>query len=295
MRYVYPNVSEDNRCRRGSLSARLVHAGQLGCELVEVPADLIRNKTEARLTGLGLGAILDERSVACLYSDGDAGAAGGEYLMHTEPLLPRTGLDGVAHPPRPSWADRKWVNHFAEMLLVIAKHLGSAPVVVEIQPGDRSNSFADIIVGASAIRERLEKGIGFAPLVWLENRAGQAVQTGSELAAFWQTAKALPRVSPWLGIGLDVHQLWTATRASFSAELEAVPDEAVRALHIHHRHRMPTPQDPIPWPLVFSRQFTLSRGFAIKPDVHHRSEVEGTIQFCEQQLSAQRAAEETAV
>ena len=294
MLYICPNVTEENRPGRGSLSDRLEQARLLGCALPEVPAEFIKDKAEAELTGLNLGAFLDEAAVARLYSTSDEGIAPGKYILHTEPSLPALDSHGTGPQSRLCWADKKWVNRFAEMMLVIAKRVGSAPSVVEIHPGDSSNTFTDIIFGARAIRERLEKNLGVGPRVWLKNRAGQIVQTGEELAAFWQAVRAERGVFLWLGIAVDADQLWTATGPSFSAQLNAIPDEAVRAMHVHRLHRTPAAEDEIPWRLVFAQRFVHHSGFAINPDVHHRSEIEATIRFCEQQLSEFRAAEASA-
>lgn len=294
VRYIYPNVSEDNRSGRGSLSARLAHASLLGCELVEMPADFIKNKAEVELTGLDLGAFLDEGAAGRLYSACDEEITPGKYILRTEPSLLGMESSGAAHQARLCWADKKWVNRFAEMVLVIARRIGSAPSVVEIHPGDSTNTFADIIFGARVIRERLEKNLGVGPRVWLENRTGQIVQTGEDLAAFWQAVRAERGVFLWLGVAVDADLLWAATRASFSSQLDAIPDEAVRALHVHRLHRTPGAADDIPWPLVFARRFVHYKGFVINPEVHHRSQVEATIRFCEQQLSEHRPAEEPA-
>ncbi len=294
VRYVYPNVSEDNRSGRGSLSSRLQQASLLGCELVEMPADFIKDEIEVELTGLNLGAFLDDGAAARLYSASDEAVAPGKYVLHTEPSLPGTGSAEADIESRLCWSDKKWVNHFAEMILVIAKRIGSAPSVVEIHPGDSTDRFGDIIFGARVIRDRLEKNLGVGPRVWLENRTGQIVQTGEDLATFWRAVRAERGVFLWLGLAVDADQLWTATGASFSAQLEVIPDEAVRALHVHRLHRTPTAEDDVPWPLVFAQRFVRYEGFTIHPEVHHRSEVEATIRFCAQQLSEQRAAEEPA-
>ena len=294
MRHVYPNVSEDNRLGRGSLSARLEQARFLGCELAAMPAGFIKNKAEAELTGLNLGALLDDGAVARLYSASDKETAPGKYVLHTEPSLPDTGSREAGIESPLCWADKKWVKRFAERILVIAQRIASAPSVVEIHPGDSTSSFGDIIFGARVIRDRPEKNLWVGPRVWLKNRTGQIVQTGEDLAAFWQAVRAERGVFLWRGIAVDADQLWTATGASFSAQLDVIPDEAVRALHVHRLHRTPTADDDLPWPIVFAQRFVDYKGFTIHPEVQHRSEVEATIRSCEQQLSEQRAAEEPA-
>ncbi len=84
-----------------SLSARLEQARLLGCALPEVPAEFIKDETEAELTGLNLGAFLDDAAVARLYSASDEGIAPGEYILHTEPSLPARNSHGsrLAVPP----------------------------------------------------------------------------------------------------------------------------------------------------------------------------------------------------
>jgi len=288
-RFIYPNVTEDNRDGRGSLSARLEQAGLLGCEWAEVPADPVRDAREAEVTGLAIGAILDATSVARLYATSDAPVPDGKYILHAE-TPPGAAPSSESHRAGPLWSDKQWANRFAEMLLIIAQHLGSAPAAVEIQSGDRGNSLADIIFGARVIHDRLEKNLGFEPQVWLENCSGQAVQSGKELAAFWQVVWRTPRLPPWLGVVLDVDHLWMATESSFEAELESIPDNAVRALHVHRRGGVPSFDDVLPWDRVFARPFAQARGLPVLPKVQQRADVPRTIQFCKQQLADETAA-----
>jgi len=56
IQYVYPNVSGISQ--RGGLLERWNLAKQNGCDLIEVPADFVKNKTEIEKTGLNLGEFL---------------------------------------------------------------------------------------------------------------------------------------------------------------------------------------------------------------------------------------------
>ena len=60
-------MSEMNRGGRGSLLAQLELAAATGCDLIEVPADFVKNLTEMRLTGLPLGSMLDRKAISILY------------------------------------------------------------------------------------------------------------------------------------------------------------------------------------------------------------------------------------
>jgi hypothetical protein len=66
--YVYPNLSELNRCGRGTVAARWEQTLETGCHYVEMPADFVKNKTEVTLTGLDLGSLLPDDAVRLLYN-----------------------------------------------------------------------------------------------------------------------------------------------------------------------------------------------------------------------------------
>ncbi len=63
--FVYPNVTEFEQ--RGGLAERWARARDIGCDIVEVPADLIKNKTEVERTGQDIGSFLTQSSIELLY------------------------------------------------------------------------------------------------------------------------------------------------------------------------------------------------------------------------------------
>ena len=53
-----------------------------------------------------------------------------------------------------------------------------------------------------------------------------------------------------LGITLDIQQLHTTTKGSFAKELESIPTDCLRGIHVHAKHNVPSCIDTIPWEQV---------------------------------------------
>jgi hypothetical protein len=85
-RFVLPNTSEMNRNGRGGLLTRLELGAATGCDLIEVPADFIKNRTEVRLTGLQIGTVLDRKAISILYRS-ECVPATCRAVLHTEPEI----------------------------------------------------------------------------------------------------------------------------------------------------------------------------------------------------------------
>jgi hypothetical protein len=279
-RYIFPDVIDDLLRGRGSLSQRMTLAAQAGCEFFEMPGGIVRDAAESALTGLEPGACLDEAAAARLYADSDTDVTRVPYILQTDPALPGGSEGASGGDPMFDWADLKWVSQFAESLLIVARRLGSAPSVVEIQGGRRTGGVAQVLLAARVIRERLEKNLGVAPRVWVGNRAGQLLQCGGEMAEFWEAVRMTRGAAAWLGVCLHIDELWAAGRANFPAELDGIPEGAVRALRVQAGLGAPALQE-IPWDLVFSRRYAQSGGCPITPAVARRAEVEPAIRFCE--------------
>ncbi len=103
------------------------------------------------------------------------------------------------------------------MLISISKHFNVPPMVVEIHPGGskvRSKiSYDHLIEGSIKIIQGYDKYFSQPPLelILLENRTGQLISTGEDLARFWETASAAVRdIIHRLGIVLDIQQLFTS-------------------------------------------------------------------------------------
>jgi hypothetical protein len=269
-RYVLANTSEMNRGGRGGLAARLQMAGLLGCDLVEMPADFIKNKTEIRLTGLEMGSFLDQSAISLLYG-ADPVPASCQIVLHTEPEL--------SLPCLLCWHDRAWVDAFVRMQIALIRHLRVPPAVIEIHPGDRHNTIKDIIGGALRLIEEVGNAFGRAPLVLLENRTRQVVSTGQDLLEFWRSVARGGGLSEQIGVVLDIQQLFTQTGgnagnvAGFLAGLRMIPDEALRGFHIHRNHRNPSLNDAIPWREVFGRIRQLKNDFLVNPEIHHSNAI----------------------
>jgi Xylose isomerase-like TIM barrel len=284
IKYIYPNVSELNRKGRGGLGTRQVLAEQTGCSLVEMPADFIKNKTEVELTGLDLGSFLDQQAIQTLYeSPGKAHEI--KYVLHTEPSLPRADGYGLSHQAQLRWYDQDWINHVIQMIISISEHLKAPAVAIEIHPGDRRNTYSNLLQACREILRRYKSASGVMPQILLENRTGQFISSGKDLLGFWEAVIAEPdRLSSSVGIVLDIQQLFTVTRQHFATQFSLIPLESIRALHVHTGHRMPSLQDSIPWKKVFDRIRSLDTPLIINPEIHHGGDVPGAIEFCRSML-----------
>jgi hypothetical protein len=284
IKYVYPNTSELNPKGRGSLNTRRPLAEQTGCSLIEMPADLIKNKTECGLTGLALGSFLDQRAIQLLY-ESPADPCDFKFVLHTEPSLPRTDGYGLSYQAPLKWYDQDWVDHFIQMIISISEHLKAPAFAIEIHPGDRRNGYGDLIRACKEIQVRYGAALGKAPLILLENRTGQFISTGSHIADFWATLAGKPgSLSDSVGIVLDIQQLFTVTGRDFISQFDMIPLDAIKGLHIHTRHRTPSLQDNIPWDIVFERIRGSDKPLLINPEIHHRNAVPDAIKFCNEML-----------
>jgi len=276
--YVYPNVADLNRDGRGSIEERWDRALETECQLIEVPADFIKNPTEERITGLPNGAFLTRQAISRLYVTSSV-PQGVTYILHSE------FRDG----PHLKWNNPEWIENLVEMLILISKHFGVPPRAVEIHPGGTRNSNDDLINGSRLLLKGYEDKFGHLPFILLENRTRQFISTGEELARFWETASKKGRdIIDQLGIVLDIQQLFTSVNRAeedFLEHFNMIPDKAIKGLHIHTRrnnisHQTPTETDHIPWEAVFSRLRNFSHPLIINPEVLHHNQVLDTIRFC---------------
>lgn len=284
-RYVYPNTSEMNGSRRdeyprGGIQQRLDAARALGCDLVELPADLVKKRSEVIRTGLAIGCFLDRSAIARVYR-ADSVIANRKLVFHTEPQI----TSGC----RLCWHDGSWLRSFLEMQLALSEHLGVCPAAIEIHPGRRPNTVQDIIGAVRALIGTFGNRYGAPPMILLENRTEHVASDGQSIATLWHAANACGSgISEHFGIVLDIQQLFTQTKkcpAAFLHSLAEIPDEALRGFHVHRRHQAPRVHDGIPWPEVFCRIRKLSRDVLINPEVLARGHVSGALEFCRQMLS----------
>jgi hypothetical protein len=161
--------------------------------------------------------------------------------------------------------------------------------VIEIHPGDKRNSHADIIEAARFLINRYDDVFSVQPIVLLENRTGQFISTGTDIAAFWTTVdKYGSDIGDLFGVVLDIQQLYTSTKADFVCQFQTVPLESIKGLHIHSKHQRPTLYDSIPWRVVFARIATMKGRVIFNPEILHRKHVSSAIEFCENMMKQVR-------
>jgi hypothetical protein len=287
--YVYPNVTEIQQ--RGGLLERWQLAKFVGCDYVEVPGDLIKNKTESEATGLRLGDVVtDEHTISVLYRQDSAVPQELKYVLHTEPSLARSDAYGISYQAPLMWHDREWATKFIEMVVAISRFLGKPADAIEIHPGDRRNSFEHVITATESLLDKYGQEFKTKPLMLIENRTGQFISTGKEILGFWQfLCGQHPHLEKSIGVVLDIQQLYTRTKRDFVAEFDAIPAEAIKGLHVHCKHRVPDLSDEIPWRYIFHRVATLREPLIINPEIHHKNRVPDAIKFCRELLSNRRA------
>ncbi len=284
--YIYPNVTEV--ARRGGLLERWCLAEPLGCTYIEVPGDFIKNKTEVERTGQDIGSMLTRSSIEELYQqEADLPRLPG-YSLHTEPGIPRRrDPHGRQVKADLRWHDPEWVIALGDMLLEIGDFLGAPPAIIEIHPGGRKNSHADIAAGMHALIAAHQSAFGVEPRILLENHRDQNISTGNQMRAFWETLITHhPEIVRLAGIALDPGHLHAVTREDFLQSLRRIPPEALRSIHVHTNLRPPSITDDVPWPEVFSAIRDLPERPYIKPVIYQKNKVAEAIDFCEGMLAA---------
>jgi hypothetical protein len=281
--YVFPNTADIPQ--RGGLDERRALAGPAGCSFVEVPADMIKNGSEVSATGQDLCTFLNKQSIATLYKPTKNSSTEIPYILHTEPSLGRTDGFGISTQAPLRWHDPVWVDGFIRMVLDISEFLGTPAAKIEIHPGDRRNSFADIAGSIQKIQNAYEDVFGMIPEILLENRTGQFISDGDGIARFWEYIKPHdPDLTGHVGFVLDIQQLFTVTRRDFAVSFAKIPDDSLKGFHIHTLHRPPMTTDRIPWSLVFQKIAGFSQDIIINPEIHHNNKVPEVIRFCNRML-----------
>ncbi|MFA4877027.1 MAG: hypothetical protein WC586_06405 [Methanoregula sp.] len=281
--YVFPNTSDIPQ--RGGLDYRRELAKSAGCSFIEVPADLIKKGSEVTATGQELGSFLTKQSIAELYTPTQNQSGTIPYILHTDPSLSRTDNFGIKMQPPLRWNDPAWTEKFVRMILDISDFLGTPSAKIEIHPGDRRNSFADIVRGVKTIQTGYQDSFGIIPEILLENRTGQFISDGLEISGLWDyIMKTEPELAVSFGIVLDIQQLSTVTRQNFLESFNLIPPECLKGFHIHRLHQPPGIGDGIPWPEVFAKIAGIGHDVIINPEIHHNNKVAGVIGFCEGML-----------
>jgi hypothetical protein len=282
--YVFPNTSEIPQ--RGGLDERWKLAESVGCSFVEVPADLIKKGSEVTATGQGLCTFLTKESIATLYKTIKNPSGKIPYILHTEPSLSRTDNFGIKSQAPLRWNDPVWVEKFVRMILDLSDFLGNTPAKIEIHPGDRRNSFADIVRSVKTIQTGFVDTFGILPEILLENRTGQFISDGTAIFKFWEyVMRHNPEIADSFGIVLDIQQLSTVTRQNFLPSFHQIPPACLKGFHIHRLHRPPKIDDGIPWPEVFALISGIEHDVIINPEIHHNNQVARVIGFCKEMLT----------
>ena len=270
--YVFPNTADIRQ--RGGLDVRRNLAESAGCSFVEVPADLIKKESEVTATGQDFCTFLTKESIGKLYTPTQNASGKIPYILHTDPALNKQA--------RLRWNDPVWTEKFVRMILDLSDFLGIPPAKIEIHPGDRKNSFADIAGSVKAIQAGYQDSFGCVPEILLENRTGQFISQGTQIAGLWDhIMQHNPDLADSFGIVLDIQQLFTVTREKFLLSFNKIPSACLKGFHIHRLHRPPKIGDGIPWPEVFARIASIEHDVIINPEIHHNNQVAGVIGFCE--------------
>ncbi len=220
--FVLPNIATIPQ--RGGLEYRWELAKTLGCSFIEMPADFIKNNTEVKKSGQDLCSPLLKDSIEKLYCKDEDIPITLKYILHTEPSLPRTDGYGISAQAALKWYDVKWTENFAEMICNITEFLGIPADKIEIHPGDRRNTYEDILNGASVISSQYYEKFNQIPDILLENRTGQVVSSGTQIDALCNVYynKFIENL-PNFGIVLDIQQLFTVTKNLCITEFNKIP------------------------------------------------------------------------
>ena len=282
--YVYPNVSGIKQ--RGGLLDRWELAKQHGCELIEVPADLIKNKTEMEKTGLHLGEFLTDKSIRAIYEYDDITNDDIKYVLHTEPSLPRNDGYGLSYQAPIKWYDESWRKRLKEMIISISRFFQLPASFIEIHPGDKRNTNESLCLSIDYLLDNYRNVFDMEPVLLIENRTDQFISNGTKINEFWDYLFDNHRkLKNQVGIVLDLQQLYTVTKKDFLSQLSLIPQEAIRGFHIYCRHRLPHLSDKIPWLEVFDYIKTINQDVIINPEIHHKNKLQDTIDFCKRLLS----------
>jgi hypothetical protein len=178
------------------------------------------------------------------------------------------------------------VRRFVAMVGQISHRLGIPASIIEIHPGGGRNSYSDLIEAAKLLVEEYDKLFRVRPMILLENRTGQFVSSGTDIAEFWGVvSKQESRLRKRMGVILDIQQLYTKTKMDFMKEFQRVPDEAIAGFHIHRLHGVPGDSaDPIPWDAVFARITKMDGLLIINPEIRDEIRVVDVIRFCNEMV-----------
>jgi hypothetical protein len=288
VKYVLPNLSTFNQ--RGGLVSRSKIVEEIEkstdnvkFQLVEIPADFVKNYSETEKTGLSLGSMLTSKTVCKIYQKENGFSKA--YCLHTEPGIPRRTPKNFK-TSKLCWFDEVWIDAFLHHLVAIIDFLGKPPEVIEVHPGTKQkglNSIKSLILGLELLMIHLKDSLNILPDIFIENRTPHIISSGANIRLFRDELMSIDLLKKHsIGIILDVQQLFSKARGRFVDELWKIPHEILRGFHIHQLHRTPTNEGKINWIAV--RDFIHSGNFKsdlhILPEVHHMDQLLETYKFC---------------
>lgn len=166
---VLPNLASFRQW--GKLAERCSLAKKLGCQLVEVPGDLVKNVTEMARTGQAVGDILGPEGVSSPYGQR---AERCRFILHTDPGIPRRAGQGRLFVPELRWSDRHWTGSYAESIGDMAAAIGRRPrVLLENKARQKVARVEEMTV----VMDALPRGQGYGlvidvPNLWRSYRSG---------------------------------------------------------------------------------------------------------------------------
>lgn len=294
--YTYPNTSSIPQ--RGGVKSRYLKLKEINNKLddsvfqiVEIPADFIKNTNEEKRTGLPVGSFLDDNSVQKIYTNDNFNF---KYILHTDPVFNRKGLNGN-RTSKLHWYNSSWFENFVKHIFSIVDFFDSTPYAVEIHPGQYERGKNNIKTFSAAIKQLhniYSDKYGKDLLIFIENRTNQYIQLGSDVKRFWNYFNSkYPDLIYKTGIVLDIQQLFTATKnqnKNFKIEFSNIPQDSLIGTHIHERHFKPQCKHIPPqiWNYLADNHgwVNQNRLFHVLPEVHPHSHIIPTYKFCKNYL-----------
>jgi hypothetical protein len=286
--YTFPNLS--NIKQRGNIDSRVNYITKIfnigDFKIVEVPADFIKNQTEEIKTGLPPCSFLDDNSVSKLY---DKSFIKYNYILHTEPELPRTKCS-KSTMPHLSWYDKAWLDNFINHIFSIIDFFEQLPYAIEIHPGvsqNRKNNYESYARAIEFILSIFEEKYNNRPLLLIENRTNSFIKSGEDIKNFWKIFISLsPDLEKDVGIILDIQQLFTTCKFDFKYQIDKIPLDSIKGFHIHRLHRTPKKDDGIEWQYVFDKIKTveMQKTIILLAEVHRENDLIETYKFCKNYL-----------
>ena len=118
--FTYPNTTSISQ--RGGLKKRFElmsdinkRFGTEDFQIVEIPADFIKNKTEENKTGLRVCSMINKSKVNKLYTK-EKNPHKINYILHTDPVFSRQGNNGSC-TSKLNWYNSGWVNDFLKHVI----------------------------------------------------------------------------------------------------------------------------------------------------------------------------------